>query len=200
MIKFRCPRCGQKLAVNDEGIGAVISCTTCVEYIVVPFCSTPEFQPEPAQTAVSAAVLLPLDRDRYGRVEQIEPAANQTSLDVVRTGLIPHIARMMMNRLVQALISQRAHLMNTQVEGTGRMEDMEQRLVKVQAQFEKRIRGYQDRIEQLEQDLAAKEQENCMLMRANFKLSRQADEPEKVGASEQQWTPIDLKTRVRFLA
>ena len=45
MIKFRCPRCTQKIAVNDEGAGVEISCPTCTEKIVVPPQSTPEFQP-----------------------------------------------------------------------------------------------------------------------------------------------------------
>ncbi len=199
MIKFRCLRCAQKLAIDDEGVGLVISCTTCMEQMIVPFRSTPEFQPEPVDaSAAIPATVLPADRDRYGRVEQVEPRVPETALAEVRAGMIPHLARMMMNRLVQALISQRAHLMNTQEQGTGRIEEMEQRLAKVQAQFEQRVRVYQERIEQLKQDLAVKEQENLELMRTNFKLARQNVEPEKVGAAT-QWTPIDLKARVRFL-
>jgi len=36
VIKFRCLNCGQKLAVSDDGVNAVISCTNCREAIVVP--------------------------------------------------------------------------------------------------------------------------------------------------------------------
>ncbi len=193
MIKFRCPRCGQKLAVNDEGIGMVISCTTCTESIIVPPHSIIDLQPVIVDD--HRATVLPLGQDRPGRAGQ--RADNTTA--IVRAGVVPHLARMMMNRLVQALLFQRSHLMQTQETATVRVADMEQRLFKVQAQFEKRIRTYETRIKQLEEELAGKEEENRELIRANFQLSRQpfeARQPKESG----QWNAIDLKTRVRFLA
>lgn len=189
MIKFRCPRCGQKLAVNDEGIGMVISCTTCTESIIVPPHSIIDLQPVIADD--HHATVLPLGQARR------ESADNNTA--IVRASLVPHLAKMMMNRLVQALLFQRSHLMQTQETATTRVTDMEGRLFKVQTQFEKRIRTYETRIKQLEEELAGKEEENRELMRANFQLSRQTFETRPAKESG-QWNAIDLKTRVRFLA
>ena len=194
MIKFRCPRCGQKLAVNDEGIGMVISCTTCTESIIVPPHSIIDLQPVIADD--HHATVLPLGQDRQERAGQ--RADNATA--IVRAGVVPHLARMMMNRLVQALLFQRSHLMQTQETAATRVEDMAQRLFKVQSQFEKRIRTYETRIKQLEEELAVKEEENRELIRANFQLSRPSIENRQPARESGQWNAIDLKTRVRFLA
>ena len=47
---------------------------------------------------------------------------------------MPHLARLMMNKLVQALFSQRAHLLDSQNAGTQRVVELEQRLIKAQQQ------------------------------------------------------------------
>lgn len=197
MIKFRCPRCGQKLAVNDEGIGMVISCTTCTESIIVPPHSIIDLQPVAldGHHAIRADIL-PLGHARHERAGQRPDNATA----IVRASVVPHLAKMMMNRLVQALLFQRSHLMQTQETATTRVEDMAQRLSKVQSQFEKRIRTYETRIKQLEEELAVKEEENRELIRANFQLSRQPCENRQPARESGQWNAIDLKTRVRFLA
>lgn len=194
MIKFRCPRCGQKLAVNDEGIGLVISCTTCTERIIVPPHSIIDLP------HTLSDELGPVDNSfrPLGQVHRAEAQADHSTA-ITRANLMPHLARMMMNRLVQALLFQRSHLMETQAGAAERVEEMEKRLFNVQVRFEKRIRTYEARIKQLEEELAAKEEENRELIRANFQLSRQHFEPRPQRDSG-QWNAIDLKTRVRFLA
>jgi hypothetical protein len=171
----------------------VISCTTCTESIVVPPHSIIDVRPVIIDN--QRATFLPLGQARRARADQ--EADNTTA--IVRAGVVPHLARMMMNRLVQALLFQRSHLMQTQETATTRVEDMAERLFKVQSQFEKRVKTYETRIKQLEEELAAKEEENRELMRTNFQLSRQSFEPSQARESG-QWNAIDLKTRVRFLA
>src|SRR5271169_3657816 len=91
VIKFRCLNCGQKLAVSEDGIGAVVSCTNCTERIVVPPYSITEFlRVEPTRLhSAPIAGGLELIRPEKGHVE-VAP----TSL---RAALVPQLARLMMN-------------------------------------------------------------------------------------------------------
>jgi len=177
VIRFFCLNCGQKLAVDDEGVGAVVACTNCDEQIVVP----PHSVREPSYGEWAA-------RHRMASadvVELIPPAAAPGGgVPVpVRAALIPHLARMMMNRLVQALFAQRTSLLDTQAEAAQRMGELEERVAQAQANIQKRIAAYQARIAELEQLLAAKEEENHDLKRANFQLARKALEAENAKRS-----------------
>ena len=133
MIKFRCLNCGQKLAVSDDGVNAVISCTNCKECIVVPPYSISEFfAAEPIRhPAPPTNGTLELIRPHRAPVEGV-PAA-------MRAALIPQLARMMMNRLVQALFAQRESLIDTQAEATRRMGELEGRIARAQTNVERKI-------------------------------------------------------------
>ena len=171
MIKFHCLNCGQKLAVNDDGIGAVISCTNCTERIVVPpYSITAFFLAEPTRTSSSTVA---------GGMELMRPAREREGVPApVRTALIPHLARMMMNRLVQALFAQRESLIDTQAEATKRMADLEERIARAQVNVQTRFAAYENRIAELERQLAAAEEEKRDLMRVNFQLAKKALETE----------------------
>jgi DNA-directed RNA polymerase subunit RPC12/RpoP len=183
VIKFRCLNCGQKLAVSEDGIGAVVSCTNCTERIVVPPYSITEFFPaEPTRrSSTPVAGGLELMRPVQDRVDGV-PAT-------MRAALIPHLARLMMNRLVQALFAQRASLIDTQAEATRRMADLEERIAKAQVSVQGRFAAYDSRIAELERLLAAKEEENRELMRQNFQLAKRALEAE----SASQPGRVDLR-------
>ena len=83
---------------------------------------------------------------------------------VVRSGLIPHLARMMKDRLMVGLLSQRTHMLDTQRTATVQVTELEKRLVQIQAQLHDRYVAYERRIAELEKTLAAKEAENRQLM------------------------------------
>jgi hypothetical protein len=172
VIKFRCLNCGQKLAVSDDGINAVISCSNCWDSIVVPPYSISEyFSAEPLPRPGSS---------RSATVELIQPHQKPTENvpATVRSALIPHLARMMMNRLVQALFAQRESLIDTQTEATRRMAELEERIGQAQTNVERKFALYESRIADLEGQLAAKEEENRELMRTNFQLAKKALEVE----------------------
>ena len=178
MIKFRCLNCGQKLAVAEDGIGAVASCTNCAERIVVPPYSITEMFP--AEPIRRANTFVP------GGVELIRPAVEGAAgaFPALRMALIPHLARMMMNRLVQALFAQRETLIDTQAQATQRMTDLEERIARAQMNVRKKIMGYEERIAELERQLAAKERENDELLLTNFQLRRKALEAENAASSD----------------
>jgi parvulin-like peptidyl-prolyl isomerase len=93
------------------------------------------------------------------------------------------LARLMMNRLVQTLFAQRTSLLDTQADATQRMAELEERIVKAQANMQRKIAAYEVRIAELEQQLAAKVEESHDLRRANFRLAKKALEVEGVSPS-----------------
>jgi DNA-directed RNA polymerase subunit RPC12/RpoP len=175
VIKFRCLNCGQKLAVSEDGVGAVVSCTNCMESIVVPpYSISPSFPVEPVR---------PLGKRVAGGLDLIRPAPERTGLPA-RQALIPHLARMMMNRLVQALFAQRESLIDTQAEATKRMADLEERIAKAQVSVQGRFAAYENRIAELEKQLATVEEEKRELIRVNFQLAKKALEAESAPHSQ----------------
>jgi len=172
VIKFHCLNCGQKLAVSEDGVGAVVSCTNCTERIVVPPYSIPRFFPAERRIRSFGTPVA-------GGLELIRPSPPVENVPAtVRSALIPHLARMMMNRLVQALFAQREGLIDTQTEATRRMAVLEERITQAQENVQKKIAGYENRIAELERQLVAKEEEKRELMRANFQLAKKALEAE----------------------
>jgi len=184
VIKFRCLNCGQKLAVVEDGVGAVVSCTNCAERIVVPPYSITEFfSAEPTRRAdVPVTGGLQLIRPTTERVDGRPVASRMALTPTIMSGLIPHLARLMMNRLVQALFAQRASLIDTQAEATKRMVDLEERIARAQVSVQERFAAYENRIAELEKQLAAADEEKRELMRQNFQLARKALEAENAGA------------------
>jgi hypothetical protein len=78
----------------------------------------------------------------------------------VRTVLTPHLARLMANRLVQKLISQRANLLATQQRAAREVAALEERLAKIQTPLQVQLKAYRQRVLELERELAAKNQKN----------------------------------------
>ena len=167
MIKFFCLNCGKKLAVDDDAVDAVVSCTNCAEFIVVPphSVSQSDFQKPKA-----------VSQPRAGEMELIRPDEYRkaTAPSAMREALIPHLARLMMNRVVQALCLQRASLLDTQTEATQRIADLEERIAQAHASVQKKLAAYETRVAELEERLIAKERENHQLRRVNFQLSHKA--------------------------
>jgi DNA-directed RNA polymerase subunit RPC12/RpoP len=185
VIKFQCLNCGQKLAVGDEGVGAVISCTNCTERIVVPPFSITQFFPaEPTKLrSTPVAGGLELIRPARERIENVPATAREALTPTLVSALIPQLARMMMNRLVQALFAQRENLIDTQAEATKRMAELEERIARAQVSVQGRFAAYDNRIAELERQLAAAEEEKRNLMRQNFQLAKNALEAENAAPS-----------------
>ena len=177
VIKFRCLNCGQKLACAEDGIGAVVSCTNCGDQIVVPPYSITETYP--TGSAHRHGVVVSNRPVSLGPV--IAPAGDPKS--ALRGALIPHLARMMMNRLVQALFAQRESLLNTQSDAAKRMAELEERIARAQLTVQERFAAYENRIAELEKQLLANEEEKRELMRQNFQLARKALEAENAAAA-----------------
>jgi septal ring factor EnvC (AmiA/AmiB activator) len=80
-----------------------------------------------------------------------------------RPAVAPNLARLLMDRLVQALLSQRRDLMAGQADAAEQIAAIEQRLALVQSKLQRRLAYYEEEMAGLREELAAKETENRAL-------------------------------------
>lgn len=79
----------------------------------------------------------------------------------------------MRERLVQGLFHQRAELLSSQQKAEVEMHALEQRLEQLHTPLQERIAAYEQRIAELEKDLAVKGEENRELIKAKIMLAKQ---------------------------
>jgi hypothetical protein len=79
----------------------------------------------------------------------------------------------MKEKVVRTLFRQRAELLDAQQKAEAEMRELEQRLEQLHAPLQERISAYEQRIEELEKDLAAKGEENRELIGARISVARQ---------------------------
>lgn len=85
---------------------------------------------------------------------------------LAQSGLKPHLLGLMREKLVWWLNSQRSHLLDSHETGTAQVMELEERLERIQAQFRERLVARDQRITELEQEIAAREQAIQGLLKA----------------------------------
>jgi DNA-directed RNA polymerase subunit RPC12/RpoP len=126
VIKFRCQRCSQKIAVDDEVVGVVIDCPSCAESMIVPPRSDREFIPG-AGDALSLELVPeppPVERAWWSRA--------------------------IIERLLPALLAQRRELLQNQDAAAEQLAGIEQRILLLKMKFERRLSYYRERVATLE--------------------------------------------------
>src|SRR5256884_2775716 len=103
----------------------------------------------------------------------------ERATELVRKGLIPHLARLMKDTLFYGVASQRAHLLKMQQTGAVQVAELEQRLVKIQSQLQGRLTAYERRIAELEKEVSNKDQANRELLAARIQMVKQTLEAVK---------------------
>ena len=94
-------------------------------------------------------------------------------LGMVRAGLAPQLAKQMMHRLVQELISQRAQWLRTQRVAESDLEAIEKRFLESHRQLQARLLAFEKRAVDLETALARKAEENSELIKAHISMTQQ---------------------------
>jgi hypothetical protein len=88
-------------------------------------------------------------------------------------GFFPHFARVLRDRVVRRLLAQRTDMLDTQQKAAMEMAELEARLEKVHTPLRDRLQAYEQRIADLERELALKGEENRELIRAKIQLTKQ---------------------------
>ncbi|HXG48529.1 MAG TPA: hypothetical protein VNO52_12945, partial [Methylomirabilota bacterium] len=97
--------------------------------------------------------------------------------DAAWARVLPLLAEVLKLRLFRWLTDQRNHLIATQQAGTRQMIEMERRLGELQMQFQVRLQQDQDRIAELEREVAVKERTIRDLLRVQARSQSPSVEP-----------------------
>ena len=132
-------------------------------------------QPPPAEvTPANAEAEMWRKRafDAERRADQAQAAA--------RASLAPHLALVLRETVVQELATQRRELLKAQEEATLEIAAMIRRFDSVQAPLQERLRSYEARIQELEKELSALNEENRELLKLKIEMIRHQLEVERV--------------------
>lgn len=142
------------------------------ETIFLP--AKPQANPEPAALPPAsppppaiAAVPPPEGQDAEWAERALDAERRaEELLAMVRSGLAPHLAKELMNRLVQELISQRNLLLQTQRMAGKEINAIEARFNSIYQNLQAQLQAYEKRTHELEGKLADKDQTNAELLKA----------------------------------
>jgi hypothetical protein len=93
--------------------------------------------------------------------------------------LAPYLAQTLKEAVVQGLAAQRAELLEVQRLAAAEIAELVQRLDQLQAPMQERLRAYQDRIQELQKDLAERTEENRELLKLKIEMMRRQLESER---------------------
>ena len=112
---------------------------------------------------------LPGGEDDWRNRAMIAEGKARRAQDAIRTGALGW----MREKIFQTLFRQRAQLLSAQQKAEAEMHELEQRLEQLHTPLQERITAYERRIVELEQELAAKGEENRELIGARITVAKQ---------------------------
>jgi len=122
--------------------------------------------------ACDQSILLTGDVESWQRRAESAQAA-------IRAGLLTQLGRLLRERLVSGLVSQRKELLDAQQVAAAELAELERRLDDLRTPLKERLLAYEKRIAELEEALEARAEENRELIKAKIRLTRQQLEAER---------------------
>ena len=107
-------------------------------------------------------------------------ARAQKATAMLRTKMLPHMARWMMQEFMQRLLLQRRTILDDHQTAEREVAELAERLEHVHAPLEERLRAYEKRIAELEAELAAKGEQNLELIKARIETTRKKLDGERL--------------------
>ena len=98
------------------------------------------------------------------RIKQVQATAG--------AGLAPHLAQALKEALVQELAVQRRELLQAQQTAAAEIAQLTHHLDELRAPIQERLRSYETRIQELEKELAARNEENRELLKVKIEMLR----------------------------
>ena len=190
---IQCPVCGvDSTAVADEIIALALKASspaTPPPPPAAPVPSPPPTAPVPLiirpRTLMSAPPPVEADQSRTEaavwrqRALEAERRAEQAQA-ATRANLAPHLAQVLKETVVQELATQRRELLKAQEEAALEITAMIHRFDSVQAPLQERLHSYEARIQELEKELTALNEENRELLKLKIDMIRRQLEVERV--------------------
>jgi len=169
---IRCPVCGVDGTVVANEIIALALKAQPAPLMLRPRSLTHASPVEASAASVEIETLRKRAFDAERRAEQAQAAA--------RASLAPHLAQVLKETVVQELATQRRELLRAQEEAALEIASMIRRLDSVQAPMQERLHSYETRIQELEKELTARNDENRELLKLKIEMVRRQLEVERV--------------------
>lgn len=190
---IKCPVCGvDSTAVADEIIALALKATSPATPPPPPAAPVPSPSPTAPvpliirpRTLMSAPPPVEADQSRTEaavwrqRALEAERRAEQAQA-ATRANLAPHLAQVLKETVVQELATQRRELLKAQEEAALEIAAMIRRFDSVQAPLQERLHSYEARIQELEKELSALNEENRELLKLKIDMIRRQLEVERV--------------------
>ena len=165
-IKIVC-HCGQKYAFDVQPVEGrmpvAVNCQTCGR---------------DGTTAANESIRKML----HGKTQPVPPPSVAAVLKAVQPNLESHLVEALKDAVVQELASQRRVLLAGQQQAAAELTELARRLEAVQTPMLERLRAYEQRIGELEKDLADQSKENCELLKLKIDLLREKIETERTAS------------------
>lgn len=138
-------------------------------------------RPGPEELSMALAPLNPAAEEEWRLRALAAEARADKAAALLKSRLMPQLARWMMSELVQRLLQQRAGLAASQQQAEAEVAALEQRLEQLHAPLADRLRAYEQRIAELESQLAAQGAQNRELLQAAIDTARRKLHSERDG-------------------
>ncbi len=150
------------------------------------------FEVQPANGLMPVPVACPVcgrdgtdDANRFlikmlkDKTQPLPPPRLNSLLNSAQSNLSPHLMEALKEAVVQELAEQRRELLAGQHAAAVELTELAHRLEAVQTPLLERLRAYEERISELEKDLADQSKENRKLLELKIDLLRQQIESER---------------------
>ena len=114
-----------------------------------------------------------------GQTRQLPPPSINAVINSVQASLEPHLVDALKSAVVQELAAQRRELLAAQQTAAAELTGLARRLEAVQTPLLERLRAYEQRIAELERDLADQSKENRELLKLKIDMLREQVEAER---------------------
>lgn len=120
-----------------------------------------------------------LSRILNGKTQPLPPPKVNALINSVQASVAPHLVEALKDAVVQELAAQRRELLAAQQTAATELTELVKRLEAVQTPLLERLRTYESRIAELEQDLAHQSKENRELLKMKIDLLKEQVENER---------------------
>ena len=136
-------------------------------------------------SAGAALAVRRLDNEDWRERALAAEARSDKATALLRTNMVPHMARWMMSELMRKLTSQRRSILTDNQKAEREVAELTERLEHVHAPLEERLRAYEKRIAELEAELAAKGEQNLELIKARIETTRKKLDGERLEVTQE---------------
>jgi hypothetical protein len=162
-IKIVC-HCGQKYAFDVEPVNGRMPVA-----VACPVCG------RDGTLAANESIRKML----HGKTQPLPPPTVAAVLQAAQPGLEAHLVETLKDAVVQELAGQRRELLAAQQQAAAELTELARRLEAVQTPLLERLRAYEQRIRDLEKELAEQSQENRELLELKIEMTRRQLQSER---------------------